>query len=37
VEKSLHHAAEARDAYAAALKLELDKSDQKRVRTKMAF
>lgn len=37
VEKSLNHAAEARDAYATALKLEFDKSDQKRVRTKMAF
>ncbi len=37
VEKSLNHAAEARDAYATALKLESEKSDQKRVRTKMAF
>ena len=37
VEKSLNHAAEARDAYTTALKLESEKSDQKRVRTKMAF
>jgi Flp pilus assembly protein TadD len=37
VEKSLNHLAEARDAYATALKLESEKSDQKRVRTKMAF
>jgi tetratricopeptide (TPR) repeat protein len=37
VEKSLNHAAEARDAYATALKLESGKTDQKRVRTKMAF
>ena len=37
VEKSLSHTNEARDAYAAALKLESEKSDQKRVRTKMAF
>ncbi len=37
VEKSLNHATEARDAYATALKLEAEKSDQKRVRTKMAF
>jgi tetratricopeptide (TPR) repeat protein len=37
VQKSLNHADEARDAYATALKLEFDKSDQKRVRTKMAF
>jgi Flp pilus assembly protein TadD len=36
-EKSLNHAAEARDAYATALKLESEKADQKRVRTKMAF
>ncbi|HVW07555.1 MAG TPA: tetratricopeptide repeat protein [Bryobacteraceae bacterium] len=37
IEKSLGHANEARDAYAAALKLDVEKSDQKRVRTKMAF
>ena len=37
VEKSLNHATEARDAYATALKLESEKADQKRVRTKMAF
>jgi predicted Zn-dependent protease len=37
VEKSLNHTAEARDAYATALKLEFEKSDQKRIRTKMAF
>jgi tetratricopeptide (TPR) repeat protein len=37
LEKSLNHATEARDAYATALKLESVKSDQKRVRTKMAF
>jgi predicted negative regulator of RcsB-dependent stress response len=37
VEKSLNHTTEARDAYATALKLESEKSDQKRVRTKMAF
>ena len=37
VEKSLSHTPEARDAYATALKLESEKSDQKRVRTKMAF
>ena len=37
VEKSLNHAAEARDAYATALKLDAEKADQKRVRTKMAF
>lgn len=37
VEKSLNHAAEARDAYATALKLETEKTDQKRVRIKMAF
>jgi tetratricopeptide (TPR) repeat protein len=37
VEKSLNHATEARDAYATALKLESEKSAQKRVRTKMAF
>ena len=37
VEKSINHTAEARDAYATALKLETEKSDQKRIRTKMAF
>jgi len=37
VEKSLNHATEARDAYGTALKLEIEKGDQKRVRTKMAF
>ena len=37
VEKSLNHPAEARDAYATALKLESEKSGQKRLRTKMAF
>jgi len=36
-EKSLGNAAQARDAYATALKLESEKTDQKRVRTKMAF
>jgi tetratricopeptide (TPR) repeat protein len=37
VEKSQNHAAEAREAYATALKLESEKAAQKRVRTKMAF
>ena len=37
VEKSLNHAAEARDAYGTALKLQSEKAGQKRVRTKMAF
>jgi tetratricopeptide (TPR) repeat protein len=37
IEKSLGHANEARDAYGTALKLAVEKSDQKRVRTKMAF
>lgn len=37
IEKSLNHPAEAREAYATALKLAFEKSDQKRVRTKMAF
>ncbi len=36
-EKSLNHTVEARDAYATALKLEFEKSDQKRIRTKMAY
>lgn len=36
-EKSLNHAAEAREAYATALKLQLEKSDRKRISRKMAF
>lgn len=37
IEKSLNHPDAAREAYAAALKMQLDKSDRKRIRTKMAF
>ena len=36
-ERALNHVAEARDAYAAALKLEVENPDRKRLRTKMAF
>jgi len=36
-EKSLNHADAAREAYAAALKLQIEKGDRKRVRAKMAF
>ncbi len=36
-EKSLNHATEARDAWAQAMKLEIEKADRKRVRNKMAF
>jgi tetratricopeptide (TPR) repeat protein len=36
-EKALNHTAESRDAYAAALKLETENADRKRLRTKMAF
>jgi protein O-mannosyl-transferase len=36
-EKSLNHADAAREAYATALKLQLEKNDRKRVRAKMAF
>jgi Tfp pilus assembly protein PilF len=37
IEKSLNHPAEARDAYATAMKLESEGADRKRLRTKMAF
>ncbi len=33
----LNHTAEARDAYATALKLETENAGRKRLRTKMAF
>jgi tetratricopeptide (TPR) repeat protein len=36
-EKSLNHADAAREAYANALKLQLEKGDRKRIRAKMAF
>jgi len=36
-EKSLNHLDAAREAYAAALKLQVEKGDRKRVRAKMAF
>jgi tetratricopeptide (TPR) repeat protein len=36
-ERKLNHAAEARDAYATALKLETENAGRKRLRTKMAF
>jgi predicted Zn-dependent protease len=36
-EKALNHPDAAREAYAAALKLQLDNSNRKRIRTKMAF
>ncbi len=36
-EKSLGRATEARDAYATAMKLEVEKPDQKRLRNKMTF
>jgi Tfp pilus assembly protein PilF len=36
-EKSLNHTDAARDAYAAALKLQIEKNDRKRIRAKMAF
>ncbi len=36
-EKSLNHADAAREAYATALKLQIDKGDRKRLRAKMAF
>jgi predicted negative regulator of RcsB-dependent stress response len=36
-EKSLNHLDAAREAYAAALKLQIEKGDRKRVRAKMAF
>jgi Tfp pilus assembly protein PilF len=37
IEKSLNHPSESHEAYAAALKLESENSDRKRLRTKMAF
>ena len=37
VEHTLNHTAESRTAYAAALKLESENADRKRLRTKMAF
>jgi tetratricopeptide (TPR) repeat protein len=36
-EKAANHADAAREAYAAAIKLQVDKGDRKRIRTKMAF
>jgi predicted Zn-dependent protease len=36
-EKSLNHPDAAREAYAAALKLQIEKGDRKRLRAKMAF
>jgi tetratricopeptide (TPR) repeat protein len=36
-EKALNHPDAARDAYAAALKLQVEKGDRKRIRAKMAF
>jgi tetratricopeptide (TPR) repeat protein len=36
-EKSLNHADAARDAYATALKLQIEKGDRKRIRAKMAY
>jgi tetratricopeptide (TPR) repeat protein len=36
-ERAAGHQTEARDAFAAALKLQINKSDQKRIRTKMNF
>jgi tetratricopeptide (TPR) repeat protein len=36
-EKSLNHLDAAREAYAAALKLQIEKGDRKRIRAKMAF
>jgi tetratricopeptide (TPR) repeat protein len=36
-EKARNRPEEAREAFATALKLQLDKSDRKRIRTKMAF
>jgi protein O-mannosyl-transferase len=36
-EKALNHPAAAREAYASALKLQIEKGDRKRIRAKMAF
>ena len=36
-EKSLNHQAEAREAFATALKLRIEKADRKRITGKMAF
>ena len=36
-EKSLNHPEAAREAYAAALKLQIEKGGRKRLRAKMAF
>ena len=36
-EKALNHADAAREAYANALKLQIEKGDRKRIRAKMAF
>jgi predicted negative regulator of RcsB-dependent stress response len=36
-EKALNHPDAARDAWAAALKLQVEKGDRKRIRAKMAF
>jgi cytochrome c-type biogenesis protein CcmH/NrfG len=36
-ERARNHPDEAREAFATALKLQIDKGDRKRLRTKMAF
>jgi predicted Zn-dependent protease len=36
-EKALNHADAAREAYATALKLQIEKGDRKRIRAKMTF
>ena len=37
LQRTLNHPAEAREAYASAARLEAEKSDRKRLQTKMAY